>query len=109
MGASPIKHAASLGPLIKAWRQTRGLSQADLGRQLGISQARIANIESDAGKVNLDQVIRLLAVLGKQFSVEDLPTVVVAATGHFSGSSRVHGEGRAIRTPDTTDDGDGHW
>jgi HTH-type transcriptional regulator/antitoxin HipB len=45
-------------------RRAKGLSQAQLGRILGVGQTRIARIEADPASVSVDQLLRLLAALG---------------------------------------------
>src|SRR5262245_19115395 len=48
---------------LKSLRRARGLTQAGVGRLLGVGQVRIANIEQDPGSVSLDQFMRLVAAL----------------------------------------------
>jgi HTH-type transcriptional regulator / antitoxin HipB len=45
-------------------RKARGLTQAQLGALLGVSQARVAEIEANPGLVNFEQLMKLLSVLG---------------------------------------------
>jgi HTH-type transcriptional regulator / antitoxin HipB len=45
-------------------RKARGLTQAQLGALLGVSQARLAEIEAKPGLVNFEQLMKLLSVLG---------------------------------------------
>ena len=59
----PIQTPAQLSAHLKSLRQARGMSQADLGRLLGVGQVRIANIEKDPGAVSVDQLIRILHLL----------------------------------------------
>jgi transcriptional regulator with XRE-family HTH domain len=55
-------------------RTSRGLSQAELGRQIGVSQRRIAAIEAAPGRAGFDQLSKIIAILGGQLSVSDLET-----------------------------------
>lgn len=55
--------ASQLAVHLKSLRKIRGLSQADLGKQLGVSQARIAAMEARPGSLTLDQLLRLLNAL----------------------------------------------
>src|SRR4029450_12116537 len=48
---------------LKSLRRARGLTQAQLGKLLGVGQVGIANIEQDAGAVSMEQFMRLLAAL----------------------------------------------
>jgi HTH-type transcriptional regulator/antitoxin HipB len=45
-------------------RKARGLTQAQLGALLGVSQARVAEIEANPGLVNFEQLMKLLSALG---------------------------------------------
>ena len=48
---------------LRALRKERGLTQAALGRLLGVGQARVAEIESNPGAVSVEQLMRLLSAL----------------------------------------------
>lgn len=53
--------------LISKTRKAKGVTQAELGRIVGVSQARIAQIETGVGtsKITFDVLFRILAALGK--------------------------------------------
>ena len=53
-------------------RTSRGLSQAELGRLIGVSQRRIAAIEASPGRASFDQLSKIIALLGGQLSVGNL-------------------------------------
>jgi len=57
--------------LITKARKTAGLSQAALAKKVGVSQSRIAQIESGVGtsKVTFDVLLNLLSVLGYDFKI----------------------------------------
>jgi predicted XRE-type DNA-binding protein len=59
-----------VGLIVKA-RKAKKLSQADLAKKLGISQARIAQIESGIGtaKVTFDVLFNMLVALGYDYRV----------------------------------------
>lgn len=59
----PIKFANQLRQHLRALRKTRGLTQAQLGELIGVSQARIAEIEANPGLVSFDQLMQLFAML----------------------------------------------
>ena len=75
---------------IRAFRKARGMTQADLGRLLGVKQARIADIENDPGSISVAQMHKLLAALGAQMVLRDksggwsVANKDVAATGDAS-------------------------
>jgi HTH-type transcriptional regulator/antitoxin HipB len=55
---------------LRALRKQQGLTQAQLGAQLGVSQARIAEIEANPGLVSFEQILQLLAHLGSGLALE---------------------------------------
>jgi HTH-type transcriptional regulator / antitoxin HipB len=59
----PIQTPTQLSAHLKSLRQSKGMSQAELGRLLGVGQVRIANIEKDPGAISVDQLIRILHLL----------------------------------------------
>lgn len=60
----PLRLPDQLRPHLRALRKRQGLTQAQLGALVGVKQARIAEIEANPGAVSLDQLSRVLAVLG---------------------------------------------
>lgn len=67
----PLRFSGQLRQHLRALRKQRGLTQAQLGALVGVSQARIAEIEADPGLVKLDQMLQLIAALGATLSIED--------------------------------------
>ena len=71
----PIRFAAQLRQHLKAFRKARKLTQAQLGSLIGVSQARIAEIEANPGLVKFEQLMQLLSALGVTVTLnEDLST-----------------------------------
>lgn len=68
----PIRLADQLKAHLRSLRKQRGLTQAQLGQQLGIGQVRIAEIEAKPGLVSVDQLVKLLSALGAGLVVRDL-------------------------------------
>ena len=71
---------------LRALRKSRGLTQAQLGVLVGVRQARIAKIEANPGAVSLDQITKVLAVLGSTLHLHsadgaDTESSVLAAAG----------------------------
>jgi len=56
---------------LRALRKKRGLTQAALGRLLGVGQARVAEIENNPGVVSVDQLIRVLSALQTALVLRD--------------------------------------
>ena len=72
----PIHLTSQLREHLRALRKARGLTQAALGRLLGVGQARIAEIESNPGAVSVDQLLKVVSAL-RAFLVlrDDVPGV----------------------------------
>ena len=68
----PIRLAGQLKAHLRSLRKQRGLTQAQLGKRLGIGQVRIAEIEGRPGLVSVDQLVKLLSALGAGLVVRDL-------------------------------------
>lgn len=54
-----------------ARRKTLGLSQADMARQLGISQSRYSEIEAAPERITLERLIAMSSVLGLEFAIRE--------------------------------------
>ena len=68
----PIRLADQLKAHLRSLRKQRSLTQAQLGKRLGIGQVRIAEIEARPGLVSVDQLVKLLSALGAGLVVRDL-------------------------------------
>ena len=80
----PLRLADQLKPHLRALRTQRGLTQAQLGRKLGLGQVRIAEIEANPGLVSTDQLLRLLSALGASLVLrDDIPSVSKAKKGSW--------------------------
>lgn len=66
-----VATVAQLSAHLRALRKARGLTQADLGRLLGVKQSRIADIESNPGSISVSQMHKLLSALGAQMVLRD--------------------------------------
>ena len=71
MTSSPIRTTGQLGPYLKSLRRARGWSQEQLGARIGLSQERIAKIESAPEKVRFDSLLTIMMALGAEFHVVD--------------------------------------
>lgn len=65
----PVLLPAQLSAHLKSLRQARGLSQAQLGRMLGVGQVRVANIEADPGAISVEQFMKILTLLGARLEL----------------------------------------
>lgn len=64
---------SQLSSHLRALRKARGLSQAELGKRLGLSQARMARIEGDPLSISVEQLLQVFAALGVQLNLQPLP------------------------------------
>ena len=67
----PLATVAQFTDHLRALRKARGMTQADLGRIIGVSQSRIADIERDPGSVGVTQMHQILSALGGQMILRD--------------------------------------
>jgi transcriptional regulator with XRE-family HTH domain len=66
-----VQEKQKLIQLITKARKAHGLSQAALAKKVGVSQSRIAQIESGVGtsKVTFDVLLNVLSILGYDFKI----------------------------------------
>lgn len=73
LGINPVevREKQKLMQLIVDARKEKGLSQAALAKKLGVSQGRIAQIESGVGtaKVTFDVLLNVLLTLGYEIKI----------------------------------------
>lgn len=74
-----IAFAEQLSGHLRALRRARGMTQTQLGRHFGLSQARIADIEADPGVVSTEQILSILQFLGAELLVR-VPSNLGAAS-----------------------------
>ncbi len=70
----PLETSQQLSAVLKALRQSRRLTQSELGEQLGVNQKRVARIEAAPGVTSFDQISRLVALMGYRLVLEALPS-----------------------------------
>ena len=66
----PVRAAGELGPVLRAFRQSCGLSQAALGNRLGLSQERISAIERHPERITVQQLLSVLMALDAELTVD---------------------------------------
>jgi HTH-type transcriptional regulator/antitoxin HipB len=69
----PINFADQLAQHLKAFRQDRGLTQTQLALQLGLAQSRVADIETNPGKVSLENLFKVLTALDVRVVLREGP------------------------------------
>lgn len=67
----PINFAEQLAQHLKAFRKSRGLTQTQLAKHLGVTQSRVADIETNPGKVSLENLLKVLAALDVRVLLRD--------------------------------------
>ncbi len=76
----PVSTSTQLSAVLRGLRQTRSLSQTQVGQLLGVNQKRIARIETVPGVTSFDQIARLVSALGGRLVIEaDSPPVAAVA------------------------------
>ncbi len=76
----PLRLVDQLREHLRALRRQRGLTQAQLGQRLGLSQVRIAEIEAEPAVVSVDQIMRILSALGATLVLRDMAAEPSGAT-----------------------------
>lgn len=74
----PVSTPAQIRAVLPALRKHRGLTQAQLGTLIGVSQKRIARIEADPAKASFDQVSKLIVLLGSDLVVTEKTSAVAS-------------------------------
>jgi HTH-type transcriptional regulator/antitoxin HipB len=67
----PVNTPQQLKTILRALRQARGLTQAQLGERLGVSQKRIARIEATPEVTSFDQIARIISALGYRLEIAE--------------------------------------
>jgi HTH-type transcriptional regulator/antitoxin HipB len=66
----PVTTSLQLRAVLRALRQTRGLSQAQVGQLLDVNQQRVAAIELAPSVTGFDQITRFVSALGGRVVIE---------------------------------------
>ena len=67
--AQPLLTVTQLGQLLRAARKQRGLTQAEVGARLGLSQNRVSHLEGHADELSVKQLLTWCAVVGLELSL----------------------------------------
>jgi HTH-type transcriptional regulator/antitoxin HipB len=65
-----IRVPDQLGPKLRAVRMQRGLTQADVARQLGVTVQAVSRLEANAGRASFDRIHRLCLLLGLDLALQ---------------------------------------
>jgi len=61
--------AAALGRALQSARRAAGLTQAQLGARVGLSQARLSALERQPGAFSFEQLLSICSSLGLELSI----------------------------------------
>lgn len=79
--AQPLLTATQLGQLLRAARKQRGLTQAEVGARLGLSQNRVSHLEGHADELSVKQLLTWCAVVGLELSLAQRPDMATESSG----------------------------
>ena len=65
----PLQTGRQLGQLLRAARKQRGLTQAEVGARLGLSQNRVSHLEGHADELSVKQLLTWSAVVGLELNL----------------------------------------
>ena len=68
----PLKTTEQLRQQLRSLRKKRNLTQARLGLLIGVTQARVVEIEANPGSVSLQQIMQVMGALGAGFVIRDV-------------------------------------
>lgn len=88
--AQPLLTATQLGQLLRTARKQRGLTQAEVGARLGLSQNRVSHLEGHADELSVKQLLTWCAVVGLELSLAHR-----SAMGSETGASQAPGAAAA--------------
>jgi HTH-type transcriptional regulator / antitoxin HipB len=77
----PVDTPQQLRTILRSLRQASGLTQAELGQRLGVTQKRIARIEAAPEVTAFDQIARMVTAMGYRLVIEEPPSHRVAEPG----------------------------
>jgi y4mF family transcriptional regulator len=80
---------SEIGKVIRAARKRRKLSQAELARLLGTTQAWISEIEQGKDTAQIGLVLRVLSQLGVKLRTDDVPCKAKHAAEKGTDLSRI--------------------
>lgn len=66
----PVQSPAQLSAYLRSLRKSKGLTQAQLGAMLGVSRARISELEKDPSNLGFSQLQKILHLLGSRLVID---------------------------------------
>ncbi len=77
----PLQSPTQLAMYLRALRKAKGLTQSALGLLLGVTRARVSEIERDPANLGFSQLQRILQLLGGRLVLEVQATDAGTAAG----------------------------
>lgn len=71
MSAQALRTATQLSQWLRDARKRAGLTQAQVGARLGLSQNRVSHLEAHADELSFKQLITWCAVVGLELQLAD--------------------------------------
>ncbi|HEY8681578.1 MAG TPA: helix-turn-helix transcriptional regulator [Rhodanobacter sp.] len=71
MQSMPIRLPAQLGDMLRGARLSRGLTQTDIAKQLGISVQAVPKLENNAAKASFERIHRLCKAPGLELLLQE--------------------------------------
>jgi HTH-type transcriptional regulator/antitoxin HipB len=71
--AQTLTNTQQVGHLLTANRKGQGLTQAQAAARLGISQARLSELEQNPGRLTVDRLLVLVNFLGMELVLRSPP------------------------------------
>ena len=65
-----IRVPHQLGPLLRALRRDKGLTQADVAGQLGVTRQAISELENRPESASFERLMKLATVLGVEIALQ---------------------------------------
>jgi HTH-type transcriptional regulator / antitoxin HipB len=80
----PLKTTEQLRQQLRSLRKKHRLTQAGLGVLIGVTQARVVEIEANPGSVSLQQILQVLHALGAGLVIRDGEADVTSDEGSLA-------------------------
>lgn len=67
----PVRTVDQLEPILKAFRKTRGLTQAEVARKIGVTQQALSLLEAAPHRASFERLLALCASLEVEVVLRD--------------------------------------
>ena len=95
----PIKTLGQLTPMLKAFRKTKGLTQAAMAEKLGITQQSYAYFEANPASATLERLFMVLRMLDVEISLAQALPAAVKTAGQKAGKAASAAPPRKAKPP----------